>query len=147
LITRPRSDAEPMTKKAWPRRLTIAVSFAPTSSRLRHCRNDRTLHALHRAVPGAARLDSDPNYDVDPTPACSSIVIGFIARQIHLLSMDTYRVIPDGPTDFAVEVTHRNGVSHTTGGFHDRFAACVWLADRLAVAKIEVEERGNLRHT
>ena len=58
--------------------------------------------------------------------------------------MDIYRVIVDGPAGFAVEVTHRDGVSHTTGGFHSRLDANAWVVERMAVARVEVDERAKL---
>ena len=48
--------------------------------------------------------------------------------------MGSYRVISDGPTDFAVEITNERGRIHTTGGFHTLLAADAWMADRKAVA-------------
>jgi hypothetical protein len=62
----------------------------------------------------------------------------------RLLRMDIYRVIVDGPAGFAVEVTHRDGVSHTTGGFHSRLDANAWVVYRMAVARVEVDERAKL---
>jgi hypothetical protein len=49
--------------------------------------------------------------------------------------MDNYRVITDGLTNFMVEITHKNGGIHTTGGFHTQFAADAWMADRIAIAE------------
>ena len=58
--------------------------------------------------------------------------------------MDTYRVIIDGPTDFAVEITRKNGVIYTTGGFHTLLAANAWMADRMVTAQTEVDQRAKL---
>jgi hypothetical protein len=58
--------------------------------------------------------------------------------------MDTYPVIADGPTDFAVVVSHRDGVIHTTGGFYSRLDANAWVADRMVVARFEADERAKL---
>ncbi len=58
--------------------------------------------------------------------------------------MDTYRVIADGSTDFAVEVKHQDGVIHTTGGFHSRLDANAWVADRMAAARLDVDGRAKL---
>jgi hypothetical protein len=61
--------------------------------------------------------------------------------------MGSYRVIMDGPSDFTVEITHRNGGIHTTGGFHTLFAADAWMADRIAIAEaVDASELAKLRH-
>jgi hypothetical protein len=49
--------------------------------------------------------------------------------------MDSYRVVMDGPSDFTVEITHKSGGIHTTGGFHTLFAADAWMADSIAIAE------------
>ncbi len=59
--------------------------------------------------------------------------------------MDSYRVIADGLSDFAVEITHDNGGIHTTGGFHTLITAEAWMSHRVAVAKIEEAAREKLR--
>ena len=41
----------------------------------------------------------------------------------------------DGPSDFTVEITHKSGGIHTTGGFHTLFAADAWMADSIAIAE------------
>jgi hypothetical protein len=59
--------------------------------------------------------------------------------------MDTYRVIIDGPTDFAVEITHEHGGIHTTGGFHSLLAADAWMANRIGTAEVAENYRAKLR--
>ena len=59
--------------------------------------------------------------------------------------MDTYRVIIDGPTDFAVEIIDERGCIHTTGGFHTLLAADCWMADRIAIAESAANYRNKLR--
>jgi hypothetical protein len=49
--------------------------------------------------------------------------------------MNNYRVITDGLTGFAVEITHERGGIQTTSGFHTLLAADAWMADRIAVAE------------
>jgi hypothetical protein len=59
--------------------------------------------------------------------------------------MDSYRVIAEGLSDFAVEITHENGGVHTTGGFHTLLAAEAWMANRVAAAKDAAVAQEKLR--
>jgi hypothetical protein len=56
--------------------------------------------------------------------------------------MTTYRVIPDDPAGFAVEIGFPSGATQVTFGFSTKEAADAWLADRMAAASDQRQQHG-----
>ena len=81
----------------------------------------------------------------EPLSSSTSFLLAFFGPECIICAMDSYRVIANEPTDFAVEITHENGGIHITGGFRTLLAANAWMVDRLAVAKNEAAAREKLR--
>ena len=59
--------------------------------------------------------------------------------------MDRYRLIIDGRTEFAVEITNERGDIHVTGGFHTLLAADAWMANRQDATEVSERYRFKLR--